>query len=193
MSAIDAINAATRASSTPTASSNSLDKDTFLKLLVAQLRYQNPLSPTDPTEFMSQTAQFTMVEQLEKMATNQEASSLAQQLTTAGSLVAAQVTYLKEGVAKTGIVSAARIINGGTWLVIGNDLVGLGTIQSVSLPGTPVATADSVGKTGAADETDSVDETASVDETDATGDTDAPDETDTTDSTDPSDQTNPSS
>lgn len=39
-------------------------KDTFMQLLVAQLRYQNPLDPQDGTEFITQTAQFTMVEKL---------------------------------------------------------------------------------------------------------------------------------
>jgi len=44
------------------------DKDTFLKLLVAQLKYQNPMEPVDSSQFMAQTAQFTMVEKLEAMA-----------------------------------------------------------------------------------------------------------------------------
>ena len=47
----------------------SFDKDTFLKLLVAQLKYQDPTNPTDATQFMSQTAQFTMVEKLDALST----------------------------------------------------------------------------------------------------------------------------
>jgi flagellar basal-body rod modification protein FlgD len=39
-------------------------KDTFIKLLVAQLRNQNPLSPADGIEFVSQLSQFTELEQL---------------------------------------------------------------------------------------------------------------------------------
>lgn len=39
-------------------------KDTFLTLLVAQIKNQNPLNPADGTEFLSQLAQFTQVEQL---------------------------------------------------------------------------------------------------------------------------------
>jgi flagellar basal-body rod modification protein FlgD len=41
-----------------------LDKDDFLRLLITQLRHQNPLQPVDQTEFLSQTAQFTSLEQL---------------------------------------------------------------------------------------------------------------------------------
>src|SRR3982750_324088 len=39
------------------------DKNTFLQLLVAQIKNQNPLSPTDGVQFLSQLAQFTQVEQ----------------------------------------------------------------------------------------------------------------------------------
>ena len=49
-------------------SATSLDKDTFLKLLVAQMKYQNPMSPSDPQQWMAQTAQFTMVEKLDVLA-----------------------------------------------------------------------------------------------------------------------------
>jgi flagellar basal-body rod modification protein FlgD len=38
------------------------DKDTFLKLLVAQLKHQNPLEPADGLQFVSQLAQFTTLE-----------------------------------------------------------------------------------------------------------------------------------
>src|SRR5688500_15735757 len=34
-----------------------IGKDTFLKLLVAQLKYQNPMEPVDSSQFMAQTAQ----------------------------------------------------------------------------------------------------------------------------------------
>ena len=45
-------------------------KDTFLQLLVAQLRHQNPLQPTDGVEFLSQLAQFTSLEQAIQLNTN---------------------------------------------------------------------------------------------------------------------------
>ncbi len=39
-------------------------KGTFLRLLVAQLSNQDPLNPQDPTQFISQLAQFSSLEQL---------------------------------------------------------------------------------------------------------------------------------
>ncbi len=43
------------------------NKDTFMKLLVAQLKNQNPLSPTDGTQFVTQLAQFSSLEQSTQM------------------------------------------------------------------------------------------------------------------------------
>jgi flagellar basal-body rod modification protein FlgD len=40
------------------------ERDTFLRLLVAQMRNQDPLSPQDPIEFVSQLAQFSQLETL---------------------------------------------------------------------------------------------------------------------------------
>lgn len=44
------------------------DKSTFLKLLVAQLKNQNPLNPSDGIEFVTQLAQFTSLEQSTAMS-----------------------------------------------------------------------------------------------------------------------------
>lgn len=54
--------------------SSTLDKDAFLQLLVAQMKYQDPLEPTSNTEFVSQYAQFSALEQMQNMSATLELS-----------------------------------------------------------------------------------------------------------------------
>lgn len=53
---------------------STLDKDAFLGLLVAQMKYQDPLEPTSNTEFVSQYAQFSSLEQMQNMSNALELS-----------------------------------------------------------------------------------------------------------------------
>ncbi|UOY03924.1 flagellar hook assembly protein FlgD [Blastococcus sp. PRF04-17] len=87
-----------------------MGKDTFLKLLVAQMRYQDPSNPVDSSQMMSQTAVFTQVEKLEQLV-NQNASMLVlQESATAGALVGRTATYTDTtGASKTGVVTAVRL------------------------------------------------------------------------------------
>ena len=57
---------------------NGVDKDTFLQLLVAQMKYQDPLQPTSNTEYISQYATFSQVEQMQNMAGTMELSRASQ-------------------------------------------------------------------------------------------------------------------
>lgn len=60
----------------------SLDKDAFLQLLVTQMQYQDPLEPTDNTEYISQLATFSSLEEMQNMSQSmdmQRASGLVGQ------------------------------------------------------------------------------------------------------------------
>ena len=50
------------------------NKDDFLQLLVAQMKYQDPMEPTENTQWVSQYAQFSQVEELQNMAQNMSLS-----------------------------------------------------------------------------------------------------------------------
>ncbi|MDE6388649.1 MAG: flagellar hook capping protein [Lachnospiraceae bacterium] len=51
-----------------------MDKDAFLQLLVAQMKYQDPLEPTSNTEYISQFATFSSLEQMQNMSATLELS-----------------------------------------------------------------------------------------------------------------------
>ena len=48
------------------------DKDLFLKMLVAQMQNQDPFNPQDPTQYVTQLAQFTMLDQTMMLNENME-------------------------------------------------------------------------------------------------------------------------
>jgi len=66
-------NSNTQTTKVPAAGNSELGKDTFLKLLVAQIRNQDPLNPADGLQFVTQLAQFSELEQLMQMRQDLEA------------------------------------------------------------------------------------------------------------------------
>lgn len=76
-----------------------LDKDAFLKLMIAQLKHQNPLEPTSNADFVAQLAQFSSVEGIQELNTTvgQMASgSQSSQALQASSLVGRTVKIATE-------------------------------------------------------------------------------------------------
>src|SRR3712207_6685064 len=143
--------------------SASADKDMFLKLLVAQMKYQDPMNPTDSSEFLSQSAQFTA---LEKMSTTAEQVTQLvglQMAFGASSLVGKTVSYpMEDGTSVSGQVSSVKFTSTGPILTVdGVDVeftdvtsVGDGTTDLTTLVSPPaVGTPADVGTTTADDST----------------------------------------
>ncbi|HYH24995.1 MAG TPA: flagellar hook capping FlgD N-terminal domain-containing protein [Blastococcus sp.] len=125
---------ATYSATTSVDRGDQMGKDTFLKLLVAQMKYQDPSNPADTNQMMSQTATFTQVEKLEEIAT-QNASMLAlQRSSSAGAMVGRTVTYTDDtGAAKSGVVTSVRLGTDTTEAVanVGGLPVSLGRITDI--------------------------------------------------------------
>ncbi|MGY6499370.1 MAG: flagellar hook assembly protein FlgD [Acidimicrobiales bacterium] len=117
-------------------SNTEIDKDAFMKLLVAQLKYQDPLSPADPAEFLAQTAQFTSVEKLEHIATQVSEQTWAMALNTSSGLVGQEITFLRmDGTTGSGLVSSATVDPEGIVLNVAGEQVPLGAITEITRSG----------------------------------------------------------
>lgn len=97
---------------------NELDKDAFLQLLVAQLKYQDPLNPNDPSDFMATTAQFTTIEKLDELTQQGADEAVVSGLSMASSLVGRDVEFLgPDDTVVTGRVNSARVVSGSVRLM----------------------------------------------------------------------------
>jgi flagellar basal-body rod modification protein FlgD len=95
------------------APTNELGKDDFLKLLAAQLQYQNPMDPMDNTQFVSQMANFSSLEQITNLATAQ--ANLTKTVTAQQSiaLIGHTVSYVgSDDAVKTGVVKSVETAGG---------------------------------------------------------------------------------
>lgn len=81
------------------------DKEVFLALLVAQMRYQDPTAPMDTSDMMAQSTQLASMEQLTAVADTSRESFALQMRVAALALVGQEVAYLDaDGVAQRGVV-----------------------------------------------------------------------------------------
>ena len=111
-------------------SKDGMDKDAFLQLLVAQMKYQDPLQPTSNTEYISQYAQFSQVEQMQNMAASTD-------LSRATALVGQEVyikTTTSSGETKyvQGKVDYVVYENGNAYLSIDEQLYSLDDLDTVA-------------------------------------------------------------
>jgi flagellar basal-body rod modification protein FlgD len=99
---------------------SSLGKDDFLKLLVGQLKNQDPMNPTSDTDFIGQMAQFSQLEQTTNMATANSELAAQQSGARAVSLLGRNVTHPDAaGVSTTGVVEKVEWSAGKPTLTVG--------------------------------------------------------------------------
>ena len=115
---------------TGSSSSQLVSEQAFLQLLITQLQNQDPLSPADPTQFVSQLAQFSSLEQMTQLNTNMT-QVLDNSVT---GLIGQTVTVTDPSTSSgllTGTVSGIVYYSNGPAVQIGGQNYALSDIQNI--------------------------------------------------------------
>ena len=109
---------------------DSLDKDAFLKILVAEMQYQDPLEPSSNTEWVTQMASFSQIEGLQEVSNSiseQKAADLVGKrvIIAASDNVTGDVNYV------TGIVQSTEKKDDGIYLSVEDNLYKLDKLYAV--------------------------------------------------------------
>lgn len=119
----------TSTSTTAKKKSGELGKDDFLQLLVAQMKYQDPLEPTDNTQYISQLATFSQLEMMQNLnatTVNSQAFSLVgKEVIIKTESTTGNVTY------KQGVVDLVTMSGNKTYLSIEGKLYNMDDLQTV--------------------------------------------------------------
>ncbi len=120
----------TKSQAKGSATANGMDKDAFLQLLVAQMKYQDPLEPTSNTEYVSQYATFSELEEMQNMSSSMELSRASGLV---GKTVIASSTNATTG--KTtevmGIVDSVAYESGKAYVSIGDSLYSVDNVREI--------------------------------------------------------------
>jgi flagellar basal-body rod modification protein FlgD len=114
---------------------SSLGKDDFLKILITQLKNQDPSQPLQDKEFIAQMAQFTSVEQLTNMSN--EMKLLRQSIGFASSLIDKTVSWTLTSengaaVTKSGVVKSISMKDGIQYAEVNGEKIALDQIQKIT-------------------------------------------------------------
>jgi flagellar basal-body rod modification protein FlgD len=110
-----------------------LDQDDFLKLLVTKMSAQDPMNPQQDTEFISQMAQFSSLEQAKSMTADMATLKSQQEVLTANGLIgrAVSVTDGKSQIAQ-GMVTSVSMNDGSPEVVINGQNYSLDSVSLIS-------------------------------------------------------------
>jgi flagellar basal-body rod modification protein FlgD len=92
------------------------DYNSFLRLLVAQMKNQDPMKPIDATQYVSQIASFSNVEQAVQTNAKLDALMTSFALTQADGVIGRTITSANGQI--TGTVTAVRVVSGGAVAVL---------------------------------------------------------------------------
>lgn len=113
----------------------SMDSDVFMKLLVTQLKYQDPGAPMDTNQMMAQSVQLSMMEKMTELSSGAKESFSLQMRTAAAQIVGSEIGYtLPDGTAGSGVASAVSFATGVPLVTVGGNKIPLDSISGISLP-----------------------------------------------------------
>jgi Flagellar hook capping protein len=111
-------------SSTSKSDSNTLDMDDFIKLLVAQLQNQDMYNTTDTTEFMSQMAQYSMVQAVNDLISQSAVAS-------SFNLIGKGVTISSDSQTIMGVVDGVTLQNNTAKVVVNGNAYSMDDVKEV--------------------------------------------------------------
>lgn len=124
--------AASSTSATGSTDATQLDSQAFLQLLIAQLKNQDPSSPTDTATILTQTTQLAQMEAMSEQTAAAQQSFALQQRVAAASLVGREVTWQDaDGVDRSGLVAAVAFFTTGPQLRVGDTDIPLDAVRTV--------------------------------------------------------------
>ncbi len=109
-----------------------MDKEVFLALLVAQMRYQDPTSPMNTTDMMAQSTQMASMEQLTAVADTTRESFALQMRVAASAMLGQEVSYTDaDKKVQTGTVTGVDFSGSVPMVKVGDKDVPLDAISAV--------------------------------------------------------------
>ncbi|MFB0830057.1 flagellar hook assembly protein FlgD [Brevibacillus laterosporus] len=113
--------------------STGLDSDSFMKLMIAQIKNQDPMSPMDNSQFMMQTAMMTMVEKVTNIELlMKESNSSLLNVKEYEEIIGKKATYevaRKDDSGQiyvttaSGTVDGVKMVDGRIWFIVGKDII----------------------------------------------------------------------
>lgn len=109
-----------------------MGKDDFMKLLMEQLKNQDPMKPMEDKEFITQLAQFSSLESIDALTEQMEALTGSQMLVQAATLIGKPATAkLTSGEVVTGTISQVKMIDGKPTAVINGKEIDTSLITTI--------------------------------------------------------------
>lgn len=110
-----------------------MDSEVFMSLLVAQLRHQDPSSPMDTNQMISQTTELATMEKLTNMDMTATENFALQMRTSAAALIGQLVSWTDtEGSAHSGMATSVSFAEGVPKVTVGDHTVPLDQVSGIT-------------------------------------------------------------